>query len=145
MKTVKRLDNKDTFALDAYIANPNNLDEAYKYTHPGTKASDTNVHRLALLWIKSKEVARYVAVHQPMNAGKATVNVKIRSKDDIITELNEIANNTPDTKKRAEILMKIADLQQMKQEQIGETEDERIHFYLPLKCWDCPYKEVFDR
>jgi hypothetical protein len=45
-----------------------------------------------------------------------------------------------DGKEKADILNRIADLQQMKKEEL-KKEDERVHFYLPLQvCKDCPNK-----
>ncbi|MDD4610324.1 MAG: hypothetical protein PHY71_09375 [Bacteroidaceae bacterium] len=43
-------------------------------------------------------------------------------------------------KEKADILNRIADLQQMKKEE-NKIDEERVHFYLPLPlCDDCPNK-----
>ena len=39
-------------------------------------------------------------------------------------------------KDRADVLMKIADLQQMKKDENTE-EEETVHYYLPLQCYRC--------
>ena len=44
---------------------------------------------------------------------------------------------TKDPKQKTEILMKLADLQQMKKDPVDETEDNTVHYYLPLTCYKC--------
>lgn len=60
---------------------------------------------------------------------------KFRDKDEV---LNALAATVKDLKgkERADVLMKIADLQQMKKEENIE-EDNTIHFYLPISCKSC--------
>lgn len=33
--------------------------------------------------------------------------------------------------------MKLADLQQMKRDPVDDTEDNTVHYYLPLSCHKC--------
>lgn len=62
-----------------------------------------------------------------------------KDKDFIIAELIKSLNGLTG-KDRADVLNRIADLQQMKKEEI-KNEEERVHFYLPLPvCKDCPNK-----
>lgn len=69
---------------------------------------------------------------------------KYKSKDQMILELSKSLKGT-NGKERADILMKIADLQRMKQEETKEAE-ERVHFYLPLPiCKNCEYKNNLAR
>ncbi len=61
---------------------------------------------------------------------------KYKDKDFIIAELIKSLNGLQG-KERAEIINKIADLQQMKKEET-KSEEERVHYYLPLRvCKDC--------
>lgn len=60
---------------------------------------------------------------------------RYRTKDEVI----EALASTVDTlhgKDRADVLMKLADLQRMKQEEVVE-EDNTVHFYLPVTCHMC--------
>lgn len=59
-------------------------------------------------------------------------NVDFRSKDSIIDQLGKAAS-TLKGKDLADVLMKIADLQQMKKDE-NKEEEERVHFYLPANC-----------
>jgi hypothetical protein len=62
-----------------------------------------------------------------------------KDKDFIIAELIKSLSGLKG-KDRAEVLNKIADLQQMKKEEM-KNDEERVHFYLPLPiCKDCPNK-----
>lgn len=64
---------------------------------------------------------------------------RLRDKDSILRELEREAA-TAKGKIRADILIRIADLQRMKDEESKEKE-ERVHYYLPLPiCKDCQFK-----
>ncbi len=56
-------------------------------------------------------------------------------KEGVLAELQAIVP-TLDGKERADVLMKIADLQQMKKDDVKE--EETVHFYMQLKCPMCP-------
>ena len=63
--------------------------------------------------------------------------LKLMSKEDILQEALQSALSLPVTdKNRVEILMKYADLAQLKKESLDE-EDTTIHYYLPLSCKQC--------
>lgn len=66
------------------------------------------------------------------NADAGTEKVDFRSKDSIIDQLGKAATSLSG-KDRADVLMKIADLQQMKKDE-NKDEEERVHFYLPANC-----------
>ena len=55
-----------------------------------------------------------------------------------MAELNTLVNATRDPKQKTEILMKLADLQQMKKDKTQDEEDNTIHFYIPINCYQCP-------
>lgn len=69
-------------------------------------------------------------------ANSGTYESKYRDKDEIITALAREADNLRG-KDRVDVLNKIADLQRMKQEE-NKTEEERVHYFLPLTCCNCP-------
>lgn len=60
---------------------------------------------------------------------------RYRDKDSILTALEQEVQ-TAKGKERADILLRIADLQRMKQEE-NKEEEKRIHYYLPIKCSLC--------
>lgn len=59
-----------------------------------------------------------------------------RSREDVIRELNLLANQETEPKRKSEILMKLADLEQMKKTEEAPEKDH-IKYYLPLKCTQC--------
>ena len=62
---------------------------------------------------------------------------KLLTKEEVLQEALQSALSLPvNDKTRVEILMKYADLAQMKREEIKE-EDSTIHYYLPLTCNNC--------
>lgn len=119
-------------------------DLAWKLSRPNEPtATPENVHRLALRWLRGKEQKKYLeslsatALNEANNSGES-----IRDKSDIVKELNALATSTHDPKLRAEILMKVADLERMKDEVSDEEEKEKqIHFYIPVSyprnCGEC--------
>lgn len=64
-------------------------------------------------------------------------DAKMLSKEDVLNELISslrlLKKNDP---RRVDILMKYADLQQMKKEDVKE-EDTLVHYYLPVQCFSC--------
>lgn len=65
-------------------------------------------------------------------------DVKLMSKEEVMTELLVIAKRmSPTDPRRADIMMKYADLNQMKKE-TTESDDRTVHTYLPLTCKNCP-------
>ena len=65
------------------------------------------------------------------------VQVKLLSKEEVLQEALQTAMLLPkNDPKRVDVLMRFADLAQMKKEEIKE-EDTTIHYYLPLSCHNC--------
>nr|DAV38599.1 MAG TPA: hypothetical protein [Caudoviricetes sp.] len=64
-------------------------------------------------------------------------DITLLSKEEILQEALRSAYALPiNDPKRVEILMKYADLQQMKKDEVKE-EDTTVHYYLPLTCNNC--------
>lgn len=59
-------------------------------------------------------------------------NIDVRSKESIIDQLAATLTQLRG-KDRADVLMKIADLQRMKQDE-NKAEEQVVHFYLPVSC-----------
>lgn len=66
---------------------------------------------------------------------KARNVVQYRDKDAVLSGLEQTLPYLGG-KDRADVLMKIADLQQMKKDENTE-EEETVHYYLPLQCYRC--------
>lgn len=72
-------------------------------------------------------------------SSSASITHDLKSKEGMIDALAEQAGEAADPKQKADILMKIADLQRMKQDENTEKE-KLVHYYLPLRCEVCPWK-----
>ena len=81
-------------------------------------------------FIEVEQARRFKAVELDSN------ELGTRSRDDVIKELNLLANQETEPKRKSEILMKLADLEQMKKTE-DAPESEQIKYYLPLKCSQC--------
>ena len=142
------LQERIKFVLDGYIVN-HNADMAYLLSRtkkPTTKSKDI-LHKMALRWLRTADVQEYISERQQIIFKEVSSNPEqknFRDKDDIVAELNVLATSVTDPKHKAEILMKIADLQQMKKEETVKSEEDTIHFYLPLKCNQCPLYTAYN-
>lgn len=145
-----KLTDKEKFCLDAFIVN-GNADIAYTLSRQKPPTATENLHRLALRWLRKPEVKAYLEERRAViysRSEKVSDMEKedlkelvdlYKDKDYIIAELVKTQASLSG-KEKADILNRIADLQQMKKNE-EKKEDERVHFYLPLEvCDDCPNK-----
>lgn len=65
----------------------------------------------------------------------------LRDKQGMIDALQCEYEAAEDPKQRADILTRIADLQKMKQDE-DKNKEQLVHFYLPLRCNVCPWKQA---
>lgn len=144
-----KLTDKEKFCLDAYIVN-GDADMAYTLSREKPPTATTNLHRLALRWLRQPEVKTYIEERRAViytRTEKVTDMTKediqelvnqYKDKDFIIAELVKTQTSLVG-KEKADILTRIADLQKMKQEE--KKEDDRVHYYLPLEvCDDCQFR-----
>ena len=133
---------EEKFCRDAYLLN-GDVDKAYTLSRRNRIKTDNQdtIHRMALRWLRSEYVKKYLNERSILLQDRATEGNKPkagrRDKDAIVSELNILADATKDPKQKTEILMKLADLQQMKKDVTKEEEDNTIHYYLPLNCRNC--------
>jgi hypothetical protein len=145
-----KLTDKEKFCLDAYIVN-GNADIAYTLSREKPPTATENLHRLALRWLRKPEVKTYLEERRAViyNRSEKVTDMEkedlkelvdlYKDKDYIIAELVKTQAGLSG-KEKADILNRIADLQQMKKNE-EKKEDERVHFYLPLPlCDNCPNK-----
>lgn len=143
-KIGESLSERERFCIDAVLFNSDNTDLAYILSREKPyQGSKDNLHRLALRWLRSSEVKAYIDEKRIVIADKAEKKFSTpeqnanREKEDIVRELNILADITKDPKLKTEILMKLADLKQMKRDPVDDTEDNTVHYYLPLTCYKC--------
>lgn len=67
----------------------------------------------------------------------------LRNKESVARELNKLITQTTDPKLRAELLMKLADLQQMKKD-LTSLDEDPVQFFLPLACEKCPLLQNYN-
>lgn len=70
---------------------------------------------------------------------KGTKKKSNLDKETVLEELNIQYGKAKDGKEKADIMMKIADILQVKREE-DKAEDKRLVYYLPLRCDICPWK-----
>lgn len=135
---ISKLSDKEKFCLDAYLQN-GNAELAYLCSrNTKTKANAASLKSLVSRWLNSDEVQAYINLERERKYTQLNLESKEnRSKEDVATELNIIATQTNDPKQKAEILMKLADLQNFKKKE-DEKAESKITYYMQVKCSSCP-------
>lgn len=127
---------------DAFIAagfNKPMLNDDYNRQQMLSMTTDTDFNK----YIESRRKALKKGIMKQYTetpdevGGTDREKIRLMSKEEILQEALQSALSLPvNDKNRVEILMKYADLAQMKKEEIKE-EDTTIHYYLPLSCKQC--------
>lgn len=147
-----KLSAKEGFALDAYIVSSLPPAEkrllAYVMSRPNKPTDnpaslEQQMYRFfrrhgVVYYIEDREIELFGTKRERDKDGniKEGENV-IRSKDETLEELNLLASSSNDVKLKAELLMKIADLQNWKKKE-EEDKESRITYFMQLKCSNCP-------
>ncbi|MDL2304409.1 hypothetical protein LJC72_03605 [Bacteroides sp. OttesenSCG-928-D19] len=134
------LTNKERFCLDAYLIN-NDVDTAYLLSRdrPSKSATQAIVHVQALRWVGLPLCKEYLTERRTLlrqKQEKESPREETRTKTDVIRELNRIADTAKTPKEQIDALMKIAELERMKQDE-SKDEKKTVHYYLPLTCDKC--------
>lgn len=166
-KEIEKLSILERFCLDAYIISKIPASQkvviAYEQSRPtNSQANRQSIYTQARSWINSDKCKYYIEDRKKelfttdqsrskpsQNEGNGTdadkgniITETNRTKGETISELNKLADNTNDAKLKAEILLKISDLEGWKKEK-EQTDDNTIRYYLPLRCNICTlYKQA---
>lgn len=150
-----KLTKEECFSLDAYIVSTLPITEKKRLTYSMTRKKEPtdnleSLDQMVYRWFKKLGVKYYLEDREielfgakrekesngnNIGIGGLSGNVT-RSKEETLEELNELATITTEAKLKAELLMKIAELQQWKKKE--ETDQEsQIKYFMPLKCTQC--------
>ena len=140
-KDSSSLSARERFCLDAYLLNED-ADLCYQLATGRTDEDCRveNFHKMALRYVRLPHVAEYLTtkkteLHGRKDSARENSRGSYRTKEEVLDALiAELPYVTG--KDRADLLMKIADLQRMKQEE-NIAEDNTVHFYVPVTCHMC--------
>lgn len=157
-KEIEKLSILERFCLDGYIVSKLPASQkvviAYEQSRPkDSQANRQSIYTQARGWISSDKCKYYIeerkkelfTQEQKRGNNKGTTGATDaesstpdtnRTKSETLSELNKLADNTHDPKLKAEILLKISDLEGWKKEK-EQTDDNTIRYYLPLRCNVC--------
>lgn len=140
---IKKLTRLEEFCLNSIILG-GDIDLAYSLSRPNkTKCEDTEVlHKMALRWLRKEECKKYLELKKAeLTRFTKVTSTNLRGREEVIRELNQLATIEVDSKKKADILLKIADLERMKEQSAKKS--EQLHYYMPLRCTTCNlYKQA---
>ena len=147
---INDLTERERVALDAYLFNPSNKIEAYliakNISHSNEEQSTLNVR--ANKWLNNKDCKAYLSKNKALiNLGLQSQNsqdadFQALTKEDIVFLIQKTINTTTDHKLKAELAIKLADLQGFKKEKT-EKDEKRVLYYLPVRCDSCSFKKDF--
>ncbi len=140
---ISRLTDRERFCLIAYLQTGDQLTAYLCSRKKPVSANNQSIVSMASRWINSEPVQAFLEAER----GRKAILIEEttdRTKADTIRELNKLATSTTDTKLKAEILLKLSDLEGWKKER-EQTQDDTIRYYLPLRCNVCSlYKAAKD-
>lgn len=131
--------------LDAYIASglydnarnlPTNIDNIEKLKGTSAFGKYYNEREAEMLGAREEAKAQRKAARERIS------QMDFRSKDSIIDQLGELSLEAVTPKERAAILINIAELQRMKNEELKE-EKKLVEFFIPMSCHKCPHYKKY--
>jgi hypothetical protein len=132
-------------------------DAAYKLLNPDSKSDSGIFHKMALRWVRQPNCKKFLDAQRLLLSDIAKKEYKELRKeypDDLdLTDRNNLLNELQlqyraagSVKEKSDILARIADITRMKQLDDKAEQEERVHFYLPLKeCENCPHKNMIQK
>ncbi len=132
---INKLTNRERFCLIAYMQTGDQLTAYICSRKKSVSANNQSLVSMASRWINSEPVQAFLDAERGRKAALLE-EADNRSKADTIKELNRLATLTTDTKLKAEILLKLSDLEGWKKER-EQTQEDTIRYYLPLRCNVC--------
>ena len=125
-------------AQDAFIAmgyNKPHLSDEYNKRQLEILTQDENF--IKYMEQRQKSIKRGILKQYTNEEEEEKQELKLLTKEEVLQEALRTAMLLPQNDpKRVDVLMRFADLAQMKKEEIKE-EDTTIHYYLPLSCNNC--------
>lgn len=143
-KKIRPLTKEEQFCLDAYGVN-GDARTAFILSRKGqVNASDKSLNVMVSRWINADAVQEYVNRQSRARMRTEQENhdpSDNRTREQAITELNQLVNATDDPKTRADLILKLGGLLKWKMYDDSQDEDKRVTFYIPLQVERC--KQVF--
>lgn len=136
---ISKLSDLERFALIGYLYTNDRLHDYLASRGKKLTANKSSLNVQSSRWINSDECQAFLDVERARRftaIEQSTDDSDVRSKDDVIKELNLLANQETEPRRKSEILMKLADLQQMKKQE-EDSDESKIKYYMPLKCSEC--------
>ena len=135
---ISQLTEKERFCLHAYLITKDKK-MAFICSREKPLKSEGEGFRVNLSkWFNSDKVQAFIQEHQTQVRADAIdrgTEGQDVDKTELVRELTILFRKEKDPKLKADIGMKLADLQQMKKEQTEQG--EQIKYYLPLQCSRC--------
>lgn len=145
---INKLSDLERFSLIGFLYTNDRVNAYLASRGKKLTANKNSLNVQSSRWVNSPECQAFLEIERSRRftaIEQSTDESEVRSKDDVIRELNLLANQETEPRRKSEILMKLADLQQMKKQE-EDSDDSQIRYYMPLKCSKCVlYKKAKEK
>lgn len=104
---------------------------------PTTTNNPRQIIKMANRWVNSEKCREFIASRQTKAMAAASANAPTdRTRAEAVAELNSLINSVTDPKTRADLLLKLSDLQKWRRDE-DKQEADRVQYYIPLSAHRC--------
>lgn len=133
-----------------YLLGDGALDMIYHVVNPSSKATPDAFHRQALRWRRGEQMQTYLeelaSIHRdPFKQSEETQDETPITKSYLVRELRNSLSGVSDPESRSKIIMRIADLTNLKKADDEETKKDPRIYFLPWvsSCRHCRLMEIY--
>ncbi|MFV0328707.1 MAG: hypothetical protein ACK5KL_02605 [Dysgonomonas sp.] len=139
---INKLSDAEKFCLQGYmITKDKNLAYVCSRTSKVT-AKETSLKTQVSRWYQSKPVQEWIKQYNETHRIKQELSPstdEAMTREELIKSLTlTIRDTTVDQKTKADVGLKLATLENWKKAEGESNDDDKIKYYLPLKCNQCP-------
>ncbi len=148
MPKIKLNDTERVCGAALFLLGESALDTIYKVVNPGSKATPEAFHRQALRWRRGEQMQTYLeelaSIHQDPITNNDPKDEAPLTKGYLIRELRNSLTNVKDAEARSKIVMRLADLANLKKEE-DEAKKENRTYFLPWvsHCKTCKLMKIY--
>lgn len=148
-----KLNDRERIAIAAVVTlGKSAIDDAYRIVNTRTDSDDFTIHRMALRWWRGDMVQQYFNELQALHAHTMSVSQKDDphpeepplTREMLIHEMRKSMKQVNDPESRSKLVMRLADLADLKKPEEQEKADQR-RFFIAFKsdCRRCRLMDMF--
>ena len=147
---INKLSDREKFCLEAYMVT-RNKEMAYLCSRPNkSNANGASLVAQVSRWFVSAPVKEWIKQYEETHRIRQEMSDNSddpMTRDELIRELTlTLRDPSVDRKTKADVGLKLASLENWKKTEEDQNEEDKIKYYLPLKCTQCQlYKNALNK